>query len=134
MKINIGPYEEARKVEIEVEDFDTWNADHTLALIIHPVLVKLKEQKHGSPFVENEDAPEELRDNGNDETIHERWSWVLDEIIHAFESLKNEDWDSQFFIDTGEQIVYDAEKAKTENERVSNGLRLFAKYYRGLWT
>ena len=35
--------------------------DHTLAMIIVPMLKQLKETKHGAPFVDDEDVPEELK-------------------------------------------------------------------------
>ena len=41
-----------RKVKIRIDNYDVWGMDHTLALIVHPMLLKLKEQKHGSPMVE----------------------------------------------------------------------------------
>jgi hypothetical protein len=76
------------------------------------MLHQLKETKHGSPFVDDEDVPEHLRsttapeltqeekDTGYvDGNHHSRWDWVLDEIIFAFESLDggaNQDWEQQF--------------------------------------
>jgi len=52
-----------RRVKVHIDSYDVWSADHTLAMIIHPVLVKLKETKHGSPVVDDEDVPENLRAN-----------------------------------------------------------------------
>ena len=78
-----------RTVAITIDGYDTWSADHTLALIIHPLLLKIKENKKGSPFVDPEDVPEDLRpktepnDSNHyvDDTHHERWDWVLDQMI-----------------------------------------------------
>lgn len=94
-----------RKVEIRIDSYDIWSADHTLSLIIHPVLVKLKEAKHGSPMIDDEDVPEELRSTSAppkeeeydvDDNHHKRWDWVLDEMIWAFEQHNDEDADMQF--------------------------------------
>jgi hypothetical protein len=150
-----------RKVKIHIDNYDTWSMDHTLALIIHPMLVKLKEKKHGSPFVDDEDVPVELRstsskpfekDFDTDEFYHDRWNYVLDEMIWAFEQ-KNSDWEDQFYSGTHD-IVFEPivgtetsemkkgpnDTFKIDNEgiqkyqkRISNGFRLFGKYYEGLW-
>lgn len=97
-----------RKIKIHVDNYDIWSADHTLGMIIAPVLKKLKEVKHGYPHVDNEDVPEELRFSKEDEekleydgTVdakHEaRWEWVLDEIIWAFEQHAMQDDTDQFY-------------------------------------
>ena len=93
-----------REIKIHIDGYDVWSAEHTLAMIIHPVLVKLKEVKHGSPCVDDEDVPENLRANKKDHsdfseedsTIHARWSWVLDEMIWTFGQHGLEDDSDQF--------------------------------------
>ena len=114
MKIRLGPYVDdgEREVSIEIEDFDTWSMNHTLALIILPMLKQLKETKHGSPHTEDVDAPEHLRstaapvddkngpgdyEGGVSETnIHARWNWIMDEMIWAFDKIVNDDYTEQF--------------------------------------
>lgn len=124
MKINIGKYPKKgeRKVSIHIDDFDVWNLDHTLALIIHPALMKLKEIKHGSPFVDDEDVPEKLKSTSAkskknnydvDSNHHKRWDYVLNEMIFAFDSIANNNI--------------------KDDDRIKNGLRLFSKYYFSLW-
>jgi hypothetical protein len=136
--------------------------DHTLAYIVLPMLKQLKETKHGAPYVDLKDVPKELqpkkqtkkqKDNGETDSTHfERWDWVLDEMIFAFENKVNDDWEEQF--ETGEydlqlkkledgnsQMVHgpnhtaeiDWEGRKKYQERISNGFRLFGKYYESLW-
>ena len=149
-----------RTVRVRIDDEDVWGLDSTLAYIIAPALKKLKEQKDGSPFVENEDVPEELRCvaaielfSEGDITIHDRWKWVLNEMIFAFETI-NTDWEDQFWkvkpeMDTAEYPEDEGKSSvplrwKVEGEcdwdgrnkmqdRIQNGFRLFGKYYQGLW-
>jgi hypothetical protein len=123
-----------RTVKIKLHKYDTWSMDHTLALIILPMLQKIKDDKHGSPFVEDEDVPEELRSTNapakvnewdTDEYFHKRWEWILDEMIFSFECI------------TTEYPLYgdvSSEEYQQIDNRISNGLKLFGKYYRGLWT
>lgn len=146
-----------RKIKVRVDYYDVWGADHTLALIILPVLKRLREVKHGSPFVDVNDVPEELRpteaagpDNGyTDSTVHERWEWVLNEMIWAFEQHVDEDNNSQFYDHTDsldyqlgnpddfmgsiDKLKVDREGLKAHNERIKRGTEFFGKYYGGLW-
>lgn len=139
MKVSIGKYPKKgeRKIKIQIDPWDTWNLDHTLALIILPALKQLKEQKPGAPDVDNEDVPEELRsdnhypENGTstDDHWHERWDYVIDEMIFSFDKLVNDDWEDEYFTNG-----FNKEGYTKFNERIENGLRLFGKYFRGLWT
>lgn len=162
MKVHIGKYKKNgdRKVEVRIDDYDIWNADSTLALIILPLLKKLKEAKAGAPHVDNEDVPQHLHrviveDNyDGDDKWFDRWGYVLDEMIFAFESYTT-DWEDQFWKsepildfnkrpeDEGKELipvrweqagVFDSEGHKAYQNRISNGMRLFGKYYGGLWT
>ena len=145
MKINIGPYRKNRKVEIRIDPYDTWSMDHTLGLIIVPMLKQLKETKHGSPFVADVDVPEELRSTSapiqesewdagmTDENHHKRWDWVMDEMIWAFEQTIDENSDDRFFGQSVEPRSFDIEGYRAHMNRVDNGLLLFGKYYQSLW-
>jgi len=129
MRVRIGPYRKNRAFKVEIEPHDTWNMDITLAHIIHPMLVQLKETKHGAPMVENSDVPlgmemseeamDKFRNGETDGKFFDRWDWVLDEMIWTFE-----------------QYLTDLDKWGMEDEyysRMSNGFRLFGKYYEALW-
>lgn len=149
-----------QKMKIRIDKYDTWSMDHTLAPIILPMLKQLKETKHGSPFVDMTDVPQELRvndveskefwDNGDiDDKHHVRWDWVLDEMIWAFEQKVRDDWQSDYYKydhvepnknsedfseSLGLKLVWeDPEGHKAHQKRISNGFRLFGKYYEGLW-
>lgn len=85
-----------RKVKIKIDKFDTWSMDHTLSLIIHPMLVQLKKTKNGAPFVDDQDVPDNLKSTNakpkenewdTDEFHFDRWDWVLDEMIWAIEQI-----------------------------------------------
>ena len=148
---------------IQIDPWDTWNMDHTLSLIILPMLKQLKEKKHGAPFVDDEDVPENLRSTAapakenewdTDDNHFKRWDWVLDEMIYSFEFKSGAlgEIENTFFtgesdmewvkLDNGtHQMVrgpddthkYDAEGHKIFMTRIENGFRLFGKYYQGLW-
>jgi hypothetical protein len=101
-----------RRIYVHIDRWDTWNMETTLGYIVRPMLKQLKATKHGSPWVDDEDVPENLRstaareltqeekDTGHvDDNHHVRWDWVMDEMIFAFESLdggENQNWEDQF--------------------------------------
>jgi len=93
-----------RTIKIKIDRWDTWNMNDTLAMIILPMLKQLKATKHGSPFVESVDVPEHLwaseepsdKNGWVDNTHEQRWDWVMDEMIWAFEQLCDDDNESQF--------------------------------------
>lgn len=131
-----------RKIKIHVDDYDVWNADYTLALIILPVLKKLKETKQGSPVIDLGDVPFELWPNqtaccGNgytDDSVHDRWEWVLDEMIWAFEQLVDIDSEEKFYSHiTDAKFDVDQDALDAHRDRIQQGLVLFGKYFRGLW-
>lgn len=131
-----------RKIKVHIDKYDTWGMDHTLALIILPMLKQLRATDHGSPCVDDEDVPEHLRfaaaeDPGHefeaDSNWHGRWHWVLDEMIWAFEQIVDDSNDDQFFDYSTPPMTYDKEGHKAHNERINRGTTLFGKYYRGLW-
>ena len=147
---------------VKIDYWDTWSMDHTLGQIALPMLKQLQKTKQGAPFVDDEDVPEELKSTSapakenewdTDDNHFKRWDWILDEMIFAFEcKTSDKDWSEQFW--SGEmdhqlkklendtyQVVkgsnhtakYDEEAAEKFHARIKNGLRLFGKYYEGLW-
>lgn len=119
-----------RKIQVRIDNYDTWSMDYTLAHIVTPMLKQLKEKKHGAPFVDDADVPENLRrtipwDNEHyqtDDLWFARWDWVMDEMIFAFESKLNDDWDG-----------VEWEERRVIEERIQNGFVLFGKYFQSLW-
>ena len=145
MYVRIGRFPEddsdaEREVDIVVHAYDTWNADHTIALIALPLLKQLKETKHGVPYMDYEDMPEHLQYipkqySSNYELFPEDdmwepefdrqvqvWNWMMDEMIWAMDQLANDD-----------QVDADVWYSREHGERMDNGLRLFGKYFRSLW-
>lgn len=144
---------------VHIDNYDVWGMDNTLALIIHPMLLKLKAQKHGYGFVDNADVPKELRSTAPgarkgiknsydwDNYAEARYSWMMDELIWTFKQLADSEGDS------GEGQFYDHSESSKEKDfnlsiqklkvdrvgldahrkRIENGLRLFGKYFRTLW-
>jgi hypothetical protein len=150
-----------RKIKVHIDRWDAWDMSETLAYIILPMLRKMKNAKQGSPWVADEDVPEQLRKNSApavqdweiDDNYFKRWDYVLDEMIFAFENKLDADRDSKFT--TGEvdmvsvkqengfyelkngpkhTAVTDVEAQAAYEKRIANGFRLFGKYYESLWT
>jgi hypothetical protein len=159
-----------RKIKIRIDKYDTWSVDGTLAPIILPMLKQLKATKHGSTMVDLEDVPVELRGTSTEDydnqltfdfyksdtdlspNIHDRWNWVMDEMIWAFEQLNDDDNDAQFH--SGESDIqfikrddglsemvkgpndtshFDIEGFNKHHDRIQRGTTLFGKYFKGLW-
>jgi hypothetical protein len=150
MKVNIGRYKKngsARNINVQIDTWDTWNLDHTLAVIIAPALKQYKaiSQSYCGDFA-----------------TQEEWNAILDKMIFAFETLANSDWEKQFHsgtmdmkfvpidadgneVDKKDAVMYRQEKGpnythvfddagwKAYNEKIQEGLNLFGKYYRSLW-
>lgn len=164
-----------RTIKVHIDNYDVWSMDNTLAQIILPMLKKLKERKHGSAIVDDEDVPAYLRcpNTASQESIqldmfeceeldkmvwdsyHKKWDWVIDEMIWTFEQINTPDWEQQYWItkpeldmqdypeDEGKDFVPVRWRVEGEcdwagrmrhQERINNGLRLFGKYYQGLWS
>lgn len=107
MKVNIPHPEEIEKsgYTVEIDPWDSWNADVTLAHIIAPLLRQLKETKHGYPA--------SMTDT--------RWDEILDEMIWAFE-YKSNNFDS----------LMDKNIDETQ-QRLNAAFKLFGQYYENLW-
>lgn len=125
---------------IKIDKYDTWSMDTTLSPIIHKMLVQLKETTHGAPDVKDEDVPKELRSTSAppkenefdvDANHFKRWNYILDEMIWSFAQMSDFDNDRKFYGDSIND--FDAEGFKKHHDRIDNGVRLFGKYYRGLW-
>lgn len=151
-----------RKIQIKIDNYDTWGMDHTLAMIIVPMLKQLRDTTHGYPsdFILDEsdwhpqksfkgDGFEFPEDDG-----FEQWKETLNKMIWSFEQVIDDDWEDQYR--TGEldwsfeecedkpgysrmvegpnhTLVTDWDGIQKHRERMQEGFDLFAKYYEGLW-
>ena len=149
-----------RKIKVRIDHYDTWSMDNTLAHIILPMLKQLRDTKHGSQLVDDEDVPPHMRHGGSDvydNWIHYKWEWVLNEMIWAFEQELDDNWEDKFRHGEPEyewelvqgsadddsdmyrqnqlnpNYYVDYEGMREYNNRIQNGFRLFGKYYQGLW-
>jgi hypothetical protein len=159
MRVNIGPYWEGdeappddfdRDIKICIDDYDVWNMDSTLAMIVHPMLIKLKKDKQGFPCAIPDD---DIMNNPVLEEEyyaekHKEWQAILDKMIWSFEQLtldhygedqcysydKPEDDTKRTFQECLNAFTWDREGLKRHNEKIQEGLELFGKYFRSLWT
>ena len=132
-----------------------------------PMLKQIVDQKQGSPFVDHEDVPLEMRPTkeqydahmktgDTDPEFHNRWTYVISEMIFAFETEagSTQNWEEDFVTghndvrfkkadpeDLFEMVhgpdhteVIDFDSRKAYQERIQNGFRLFGKYYSNLWS
>ena len=152
---------------VKIDRYDTWSMDSTLADIILPMLKQLQKDKHGAPFVDDEDVPEELKSTSappkeneysTDDNHFKRWDYVLGEMIFAFECKVDDTWQEKFssgeidhktvacnWDENGKATMYqmvdgpnhtyklDMDGMQEVQKRITNGYRLFGKYYEGLW-
>ena len=162
-----------RTIKVKIHKYDTWSLDNTLAYIILPMLKQLKATTHGAPFVDDEDVPEGIglrsteaepkEDEYDVDSNHfKRWSWVLDEMIFAFECKIDDSWQEAFCsgefdhvwvpvdregneVDEKDAKLFrtidgpnhtykcDYDGMKVVETRIQNGFRLFGRYYQNLW-
>ena len=163
---------------VKIDKYDTYSMDSTLVPIILPMLKQLRDTKHGSPMIDMEDVPVEFRTTSYEEYdsqkcfdfyyevdenvtykgIHDRWTWVLNEEIFAFERLADDSWRENFqtgkidFItkpcawdENGKATMYQSRRGPNYTfecdydgmiaveDRIQNGLRLFGKYFNCHW-
>ena len=160
MKINIKDYPERghRQVNINIEKFDTWSLDRTLAMIIYPSLMQLKATKQGIPTEfatvggEDYDAQQSFdfytdsvddRCSGEEEGIRSPASCsLMDKMTWSFQQLCFDDFDDKYHhgeleFNEGKWVRngawYDHVGHMMHLDRIQEGLDLFGKYYQHLW-
>ncbi len=128
MKVTLGKYKKngaRRNLKVQIDKWDTWSLDHTLALIIHPALIKYKEDSSGTgyPCLDKNCFGidmEELHGKCNCEAI---WNEIVDKMIWSFGEVLNDDIQS-----------HSTEEYHEYRKKVQEGLELFGKYFQTLWT
>lgn len=121
---------------VKIDKWDTWAMDGTLAKIILPMLIQLKETKHGYPS----------------HLTEKKWDYILGEMIWTFEQIADDENDEQFWTRFGEldlsglpdedglsEVKWKIEPTinwiglEAHHARIDKGTALFGKYYRALW-
>ena len=105
-------YSPEQRVKVKIHKYDTWSMDQTLAPIILPMLVQLKATQHGHPA----------------NLTEKEWDDILDEMIWAFEQKCRDDWMRDY-----DYNKWDSDGATAHQKRMTNGFKLFGKYYENLW-
>lgn len=111
MKVKLGRYPKGdgpRRINIEIDEFDTWGLDHTLALVILPALIQLKNTKQGVPSEFIEDIAASYHSQKVFDFIHDdenevfqmgcdKWDETMDKMIWSFQQLAiDENYDSKY--------------------------------------
>lgn len=103
-------------------------------------------------------APPKENEYDVDENHFKRWDYVMSEMIFAFQCKVDDDWQEKFcsgehdmksvpceWDENGKPTLYTFEKGPNDTykcdydgialvqKRITNGYRLFGKYYEGLW-
>lgn len=141
MKVNIGPYPKTsktkRRINIKIDDYDVWGLDSTLAMIILPGLKLLKKKKHGAPYVDFEDVPENLKPpvgfdfatGQTDKNFFKRWDWIMNEMIWSFEQV-NKDWVKKYQSGKMDMISIPCDKEGNELSEEDSRDYTKAEFYR----
>ena len=109
MKVKLGDYKKSggRKIDVQIDRFDTYSLDHSLAHIILPALIQLKNTKMGVPAEFSEvgganydnqssfDFYEETHNEAFDIAC-KRWEDILDKMIWSFTQVVFDDWEKQY--------------------------------------
>lgn len=139
-----------RKISVIIHPWDLTAMDQTLAFVILDMLKELKRLKQSAILVDLKDIPEDLVNNelrtmcdgSTNDRSHEWWPWILDEMIWAFHQKTRDYWQEDFFQyeknpdpDQGGLVLIweDVEGLQVHQDRMTNGFRLFGKYYERLW-
>ena len=163
MKIDIGPYNsktDKRNISIHIDGYDTWGLDHTLAVIIYPALIQLRDTMPGIPadFTSDFDYSPQYsfdfyEDTSNDEFEKrvEMWRETMNKMIWAFREIAEGDYEEKYhhgdpqystdvtqdgyvkLVKQNHEAWVDYEGIKAHEEKIDEGLMLFAKYFRNLW-
>lgn len=145
-----------RKEQVRIDNYDTWNMDHTLSLIIVPMLEQLIATKHGHPLPVDpvDDMPDEIKappkdwvqenEWDYDPNTEARWNWVMSEMLWAMKEIRDDNpnepnipefgtagyraWQKDTAMREAWRVAYDK-----YNARVQQGTLLFGKHFQSLW-
>ena len=98
MKVDLGPYKskgDRRKIKVHVDRYDTVSLDHTLALIILPCLIQLKNTQQGMPVIKEVDVDPNQESFDFDDDLESMqyekntmiWNEIMNKMIWSFQQL-----------------------------------------------
>jgi hypothetical protein len=104
-KYNKGPKE--RKIDVQIDPWDTYSIDHTLSLIILPALLQLKHSMHGVPNEFGKYIGSDMDSNYTFDFINDdskevfdkrckEWEEILNKMIWSFQQILCEDYDEKY--------------------------------------
>ena len=142
MKVILRQPDSTEPPEITIDDFDIWNVDYTVARIVHPLLLKYRENMHGYPelwedgMITSHNYDRQLHFDFIDEEVEReyllnKWKGIVDKMCRAFGMIVHkEDWE-----DTWVGLSFHEHKIEESKfyETVDEALALFGKHYHSLW-
>lgn len=106
MKAKIGKYQKnnRKKVDIHIDKYDSWNAGHTMAYIILPILIQLRDTSNSIPSSFADDgigsSQETFEFYKDDKQAFEKsvenWNETLNKMIWSFQQLVHDDYDQLY--------------------------------------
>ena len=111
MKVKLGKFPDGhpkRVIDVQIDPYDTWGLDHTLAMIILPSLIQLKHTKNGVPSefcggigsdMDRNYCFDFIKEDENivfDEKC-EKWNEVFDKMIWSFQQIVDDESDHKYF-------------------------------------
>lgn len=123
MLVSIGPPDapednpnQERSISIQIDSWDTWSLDHTLALIILPSLKEYRKVLHGYPsnfsnLVSGSDHELQMCFDFYKESVDdypdvsfEAWKMTVDKMIWSFEQIVNDQTLEEFYTITESKV------------------------------
>lgn len=108
MKVHLGRYlkDKPRKIQVKIDNWDTWDAYVSLSYIILPLLKEFRKTLNGHPGT----------------LTMEEWESIVDKMIFAFENILDDEVET-FNIEVLNEVM----------PKRQEGLELFGKYFEALW-
>jgi hypothetical protein len=109
MKVKIGKYQnnDRKKVDIHIDKYDSWNASHTMAYVILPILLQLRDTANSIPASFGDNGMEGIdgqmtfvfyqtsHNEAFDQCV-KNWEEVLNKMIWSFQQLVHDDYDELY--------------------------------------
>lgn len=111
-----------RNIKVKIHPYDLWSLDVSLAHVILPALRAFRLNISGYPGSLWKDDNKD-----NDDSSMNQWEAIIDKMIWSFENCIED----PKFPGLHNEELYNA--MKEHENKVQEGIDLFAKYYRNLW-